>query len=165
MNKGSINTDYKSWDESLCHCLGISDKLSIMTAAMKTISKHVTDLKLLSPAVAPSGNLGGAFSIASIDILRDCFLKAGIFNFDADKIEVTVAQADTAEQLWQGMIEVTGLLVLLLSKLLVEKKLAIKNDVVESLSKIFSSSGPVKLTGDLILGTAIKPAQFQSNIG
>jgi hypothetical protein len=116
------------------------------------------------PTVAPSDNPGGAFSISSVDMLRDYFLKTGFSNFNADKIEVTVAQTDTAEQLWQGMTEVTGFLVLLLSKLPDEKKLAIKNDVIESLSKIFSSSGPVKLTGELILGTAIKPAQFQSNM-
>ena len=136
-----------------------------MTAVMKTISKHVSpDLEKQPPTVAPSDNPGGAFSISSVDMLRDYFLKTGFSNFNADKIEVTVAQTDTAEQLWQGMTEVTGFLVLLLSKLPDEKKLAIKNDVIESLSKIFSSSGPVKLTGELILGTALKPAQFQSNM-
>jgi hypothetical protein len=57
------------------------------------------------------------------------------------------------------MTEVTGFLVILLSKLPDEKKLAIKNDVIESLGKIFSSGGPVKLTGELILGTATKLAQ------
>ena len=74
------------------------------------------------------------------------------------KLKFTVALTDTAEQLWQGMAEVIGFLVLLLSKLPDEKKLAIKNDVIESLSEIFSSSGPLKLTAELILGTAIKPA-------
>ena len=144
---------------------GSPDKSPVMTAVMKTISKHVPpDLEKQPPTVAPSDNPGGAFSISSVDMLRDYFLKTGFSNFNADKIEVTVAQTDTAEQLWQGMTEVTGFLVLLLSKLPDEKKLAIKNDVIESLSKIFSSSGPVKLTGELILGTAIKPAQFQSNM-
>ena len=138
---------------------GSPDKSPVMTAIMKTISKHVTDLKLLPSAVAPSGNPGGAFSISSVDMLHDAFLKAGFSNFNAEKIEVTVAQTDTAEQLWQGMSEVTGFLVILLSKLTDEKKLAIKNDVIESLGKIFSSGGPVKLTGELILGTATKPAQ------
>jgi ubiquinone/menaquinone biosynthesis C-methylase UbiE len=138
---------------------GSPDKSPVMAEVMKTISKHVTDLKLLPSAVAPSGNPGGAFSISSIDILRDYFFKAGFSNFNAEKIEVTVAQTDTAEQLWQGMTEVTGFLVILLSKLPDEKKLAIKNDVIESLSKIFSSGGPVKLTGELILGTATKSAQ------
>jgi ubiquinone/menaquinone biosynthesis C-methylase UbiE len=138
---------------------GSPDKSPVMAAVMKTISKHVTDLKLPPSAVAPSGNPGGAFSISSVDMLRDYFLKAGFSNFNAEKIEVTVAQTDTAEQLWQGMTEVTGFLVILLSKLPDEKKLAIKNDVIESLGKIFSSGGPVKLTGELILGTATKPAQ------
>jgi ubiquinone/menaquinone biosynthesis C-methylase UbiE len=138
---------------------GSPDKSPVMAEVMKTISKHVTDLKLLPSAVAPSGNPGGAFSISSVDMLRDYFLKAGFSNFYAEKIEVTVAQTDTAEQLWQGMTEVTGFLVILLSKMPDEKKLAIKNDVIESLSKIFSSGGPVKLTGELILGTATKSAQ------
>jgi ubiquinone/menaquinone biosynthesis C-methylase UbiE len=138
---------------------GSPDKSPVMAAVMKTISKHVTDLKLLPSAVAPSGNPGGAFSISSVDMLHDAFLKAGFSTLNAEKIEVTVAQTDTAEQLWQGMTEVTGFLVILLSKLPDEKKLAIKNDVIESLGKMFSSGGPVKLTGELILGTATKPAQ------
>jgi ubiquinone/menaquinone biosynthesis C-methylase UbiE len=138
---------------------GSPDKSPVMTSVMKTISKHVTDLKLLPSAVAPSGNPGGAYSISSVDMLRDYFLKAGFSNFNAEKIEVTVAQTDTAEQLWQGMTEVTGFLVILLSKLPDEKKLAIKNDVIESLGKMFSSGDPVKLTGELILGTATKSAQ------
>ena len=138
---------------------GSPDKSPVMAAVMKTISKHVTDLKLLPSAVAPSGNPGGAYSISSVDMLRDYFLKAGFSNFNAEKIEVTIAQTDTAEQLWQGMTEVTGYLVILLSKLPDEKKLAIKNDVIESLGKIFSSGDPVKLTGELILGTATKSAQ------
>jgi hypothetical protein len=57
------------------------------------------------------------------------------------------------------MTEVTGSLVILLSKLPEEKKLAIKNDVIDSLRKLFPSGGPVKFTGELILGTAAKPAQ------
>ncbi len=85
-------------------------------------------------------------------------MEADFSDFKAEKIEVIVAQTDTAEQLWQGMTEVTGFLVLLLSKLPDEKKLAIKNDVINSLRKIFPSGGPVKFTGELILGTATKPA-------
>lgn len=136
---------------------GSPDKSPVMGVVMKTISKHVPDLKKLPPA-AP-GTPGGPFSIASVDMLRDYFLKAGFSDFNAEKIEVTVAQTDTAEEFWQGMTEVTGFLVLLLSKLPEEKKLAIKNDVIESLRKIFPSGGPVKFTGELILGTAIKPNQ------
>ncbi len=140
---------------------GSPDKSPVMGVVMKTISKHVPpDLeKLPSTAAAPTGTSGGPFSIPSVDILCDYFLKAGFSDFKAEKIEVTVAQTDTAEQLWQGMTEVTGFLVLLLSKLPEEKKLAIKNDVIDSLNKIFPSGGPVKFTGELILGTATKPAQ------
>jgi hypothetical protein len=92
-------------------------------------------------------------------MLHDYFLKAGFSNFNAEKIEVTVAQTDTAEQFWQAMTEVTGFLVILLPKLPEEKKLAINNDVIDSLHKIFPSSGPVKFTGELILGTGTKPNQ------
>jgi ubiquinone/menaquinone biosynthesis C-methylase UbiE len=137
---------------------GSPDKSPVMRAVMKEISKHVPpDLEKLPSTAAPSGTSGGPFSISNVDMLRDYFLKAGFSNFNADKIEVTVAQTDTAEQLWQAMTEVTGFLVLLLSKLPEEKKLAIKNDVIESLSKIFPSSGSLKFTGELILGTGTKP--------
>jgi len=57
------------------------------------------------------------------------------------------------------MTEVSGSLVILLSKLPDEKQLAIKNDVIESLRKLVPSGRPVKFTGELILGTATKPAQ------
>jgi ubiquinone/menaquinone biosynthesis C-methylase UbiE len=144
---------------------GSPDKSPVMGVVMKTISRHVPpDLeKRLSStttaAAAPPGTPGGPFSIPSVDMLRDYFLKAGFSNFNAEKMEVTVAQTDTAEQFWQGMTEVTGFLVILLSKLPDEKKLAIKNDVIDSLHKIFPSGGPVKFTGELILGTGTKPAQ------
>jgi ubiquinone/menaquinone biosynthesis C-methylase UbiE len=137
---------------------GSPDKSPLMAVVMKTISKHVPDMKQPSAAAA-SGTPGGPFSIPSVDMLRDYFLKAGFSDFNAEKIEVTVAETDTAEQFWQGMTEVTGFLVILLSKLPDEKKLAIKNDVLDSLSKIFPSDGPVKFRGELILGTATKPAQ------
>jgi ubiquinone/menaquinone biosynthesis C-methylase UbiE len=136
---------------------GSPDKSPVMAVVMKTISKHVPDMK--QPSAAASGTPGGPFSIPSVDMLRDYFLKGGFFNFNAEKIEVTVAQTDTAEQLWQGMTEVTGFLVILLSKMPEEKKLAIKKDVIEALRKIFPSSDPVKFTGELILGTAAKPNQ------
>jgi uncharacterized protein YegJ (DUF2314 family) len=121
---------------------------------MNIVSTHVPDMKQSSP-----GTPGGPFSISGVDMLRDYFLKAGFSNFNAEKIEVTVAQTDSAEQFWQAMTEVTGFLAILLSKLPDEKKLAIKNDVIDSLRKIFPSGGPVKFTGELILGTGTKPNQ------
>lgn len=134
---------------------GSPDKSPVMAVVMKTISKHVPDIK--SPPAA-LGTPGGPFSIPTVDMLRDYFLKAGFSDFNAEKIEVTVAQTDTAQEFWQAMTEVTGFLVLLLSKLPDEKKLAIKNDAIESLHKIFLSGGPVKFTGKLILGAVTKPA-------
>jgi SAM-dependent methyltransferase len=133
---------------------GSPDKSPIMGVVMNTVSKHVPDMK-----PPPPGTPGGPFSIPSVDMLRDYFLKAGFSDFNAEKNEVTVAQADTAEQFWQGMTEVTGFLVILLSKLPDEKKLAIKNDVIDSLHKLFPSGSPVKFTGELILGTGTKPSQ------
>lgn len=133
---------------------GSPDKSPVMGVLMNTLSKHVPDMKQPSP-----GTPGGPFSIPSIDMLRDYFLKAGFSDFNAEKNEVTVAQTDTAEEFWQGMTEVTGFLVILLSKLPDEKKLAIKNDVIESLNEIFPSGSPVKFTGELILGTGTKPSQ------
>ena len=133
---------------------GSPDKSPVMAALMNTLSRHVPDMKQPAP-----GTPGGPFSIPSIDMLRDYFLKAGFSDFKAEKIEATVAQTDTAEQLWQGMTEVTGFLVILLSKLPEEKKLAIKNDVIESLNKIFPSGSPVKFTGELLLGTGTKLSQ------
>jgi ubiquinone/menaquinone biosynthesis C-methylase UbiE len=132
---------------------GSPDKSPVMGVLMNTLSKHVPDMKQPAP-----GTPGGPFSIPSVDMLRDYFLKAGFSDFNAEKNEVTVAQTDTAEQFWQGMTEVTGFLVILLSKLPEEKKLAIKNDVIDSLSKIFPSGSPVKFTGELILGTGTKQA-------
>jgi ubiquinone/menaquinone biosynthesis C-methylase UbiE len=133
---------------------GSPDKAPVMEVVMKTISKHVPDMKQPAPS-AP----GGPFSIPSVDMLHDYFLKAGFSDFNAEKNEVTVVQTDTAEEFWQGMTEVSGFLVILLSKLPDEKKLAIKNDAIESLRKIFPSGGPVKFTGELILGTGTKPNQ------
>jgi ubiquinone/menaquinone biosynthesis C-methylase UbiE len=136
---------------------GSPEKSPVMAIVMKAISKHVPSD--ISPRSAAPSAPGGPFSISSVDILRDYFLKAGFSNFNAEKIEVTVAQTDTAEQLWQGMTEVTGFLVILLSRLPEEKKLAIKNDVIKSLDKIFPSGSPVKFTGELLLGTGTKISQ------
>jgi ubiquinone/menaquinone biosynthesis C-methylase UbiE len=137
---------------------GSPDRSPVMGTVMKTISKHVPS-DMSSPLAAAPDKPGGPFSIPRLDMLRDIFLEAGFSEFNAEKIEVTVAQTDTAEQFWQGMTEVTGMLVILLSKLPEEKKLAIKKDVIEALRKIFPSSGPVKFTGELILGTTVKPNQ------
>jgi hypothetical protein len=57
------------------------------------------------------------------------------------------------------MTEVVGFLAILLSKMPEEKKQAIRNDVIQALRDMFASGGPVKFTGELILGTGAKPRQ------
>jgi SAM-dependent methyltransferase len=130
---------------------GSPERAPIMGVVMKTISRHVPDMKQPTP-----GTPGGMFGIPSVDMLRDYFLNAGFSNFNAEKNEVTVAQTDTVEELWQATTEVTGSLAILVSKLPEDKKLAINNDAIESLRKLFPSGGPVNFTGELILGTGTK---------
>jgi SAM-dependent methyltransferase len=130
------------------------DKAPIMSMVMETISKHVPEMKPPSPDTP-----GGPFSIPGVNMLRDYFSKAGFSDFNATTTEATVVQTDAVEQFWQGMTEVVGFLVILLSKLPEEKKQAIKNDVIQSLRSMFPSGEPVKFTGELILGTGAKPNQ------
>src|SRR5215207_8621983 len=57
---------------------GSPDKSPVMGVVMKTISRHVPDFKQPSAsAAAPPGTPGGAFSIPTVDMLHDYFLKAG----------------------------------------------------------------------------------------
>jgi SAM-dependent methyltransferase len=124
---------------------GSPDKAPVM-------SKHVPDMQRPSP-----GTPGGPFSIPSIDMLRSYFLQAGFSDFSAMTTETTGVETNTVEEFWQGTTEVVGFLVILLSRLPEEKKQAIKSDVIQSLRNIFPSGGPVKFTGELILGTGTKP--------
>jgi hypothetical protein len=103
------------------------------------------------------GTPGGPFSIPSIDMLHSYFLQAGFSDFSATTTEATGVETNTVEEFWQGTTEVVGFLVILLSRLPEEKKQAIKSDVIQSLRNIFPSGGPVKFTGELILGTGTKP--------
>jgi SAM-dependent methyltransferase len=131
---------------------GSPDKAPIMSAVMKAVSKHVPDMQQPSP-----GTPGGQFSIPSIDMLHSYFLQAGFSDFSATTTEVTGVETNTVEEFWHGMTEAVGFLVILLSRLSEEKKQAIKSDVIQSLRNIFPSGGPVKFTGELILGTGTKP--------
>jgi SAM-dependent methyltransferase len=133
---------------------GSPDKAPVMSIVMNTVSKHVPEMK-----PPPPGTPGGPFSIPNVDMLRGYFSKAGFSDFGATTTEATGAQTDTVEQFWQGMTEVVGFLVILLSKLPEEKKQDIKNDVIKSLRNMFPSGGPLKFTGELILGTGTKPRQ------
>lgn len=133
---------------------GSPDKAPVMSIVMKTVSKHVPDMKPPAP-----GTPGGPFSIPSIDMLRGFFSRAGFSDFSATTTEATGVQTYNVEEFWQGITEVVGFLVILLSRLPEEKKQAIKNDVIQSLRNMFPSGEAVKFTGELILGTGAKPRQ------
>jgi SAM-dependent methyltransferase len=130
------------------------EKAPVMSAVMKAVSKHISEMK-----PSPPGTPGGPFSIPNVDMLGGYFSKSGFSDFSATVTEATGVQTDTVEEFWQGMTETVGFLVILLSKLPEEKKQAIRNDVIESLRNVFSVGGPVKFTGELILGTGTKPRQ------
>lgn len=89
-------------------------------------------------------------------MLRSYFSQAGFSGFTVITMQATGVEANTIEEFWQGMTEAVGFLVILLSKLPEEKKQAIKNDALQSLRSIFPAGGPVKFTGELILGTGIE---------
>ncbi|HEX2014232.1 MAG TPA: methyltransferase domain-containing protein [Nitrososphaera sp.] len=131
---------------------GSPDKAPVMSAVMKAVSKHVPDMQPPAP-----GTPGTPFSIPSIDMLRGYFLQAGFSDFSATTTEATGVETNTVEEFWQGMTEVVGFLVILLSKLPEEKRQAIKNEVIQSLRSMFPSGGPVKFIGELILGVGTKP--------
>ena len=131
---------------------GSPEKAPVMMTFFRTMSKHLSHIKTPLP-----GTPGGPFGIPTINMLHDYFSKAGFSNFNAQTIEITFAEAKTAEEFWQGMTEVSGLMVILLSKLSDAKKQAIKDDAMRSLSKIFRSGKPFRFTGELNLGMGTKP--------
>jgi ubiquinone/menaquinone biosynthesis C-methylase UbiE len=133
---------------------GSPEKAPVMMTFFRTMSKHLSDVR-----TTPPGTPGGPFGIPSINMLHDYFSKAGFSQFNARTIEFTFAEAKTAEEFWQGMTEVSGLMVILLSKLSDDKKQAIKDDAVRSLSKIFRSGDPFRFTGEINLGMGTKPDQ------
>ena len=140
--------------DQLIRSTGISIGQTVLDVATGTGEPALTIAKI----VGPNGKVIGVdLSLEMLEVAKEQAAYQGLTNviFQIVKDE-TVAEIDTAEEFWQGMTEVTGSLVLILSKLPEEKKLAIKNDVIESLHKMFPSGSPVKFTGELILGTATK---------
>ncbi|MFQ5762402.1 MAG: hypothetical protein ACE5PO_05140, partial [Candidatus Bathyarchaeia archaeon] len=129
---------------------GAPEKTPFMSIPMKAIAKHVPGFKPPPPG-AP-----GFFAIPSLDMLRELFLKAGFSNFTGQVIESgQVVQVDSAEEYWQMITEIAGVLALVFTKLPEEKKQAIKNEVIVTLKNMFPS-GPVQLGGEAILGTGTK---------
>lgn len=129
---------------------GAPEKAPFMAIPMKAIAKHVPDFK------PPPAGTPGFFAIPNLEMLRDLFVKAGFSHFDGDAFEsATPIQVDSAEEYWQMITEIAGVLALVFSKLPDEKKQAIRNEVIASTKTIFPS-GPVKLTAETILGTGTK---------
>ena len=88
-------------------------------------------------------------------MLRNFFVQAGFSNLNVQTSEIAFGQLDSAEEYWQYMSEVGGPIVILLSKLDSGKKQAIRDDVIESVRRMFPA-GPVRMTGELIVGTCTK---------
>ena len=130
---------------------GAPERTPFLAVPIKSVFKHIPDIKPPRP-----GTPGGPFGIPSVDMLRDIFTKAGFLNFNYQITEIVPVSANSAEEYWQMMNELTGPIILLLSKLPDEKKQAIRNDVIESLRGLFPS-GPVKPKGELIVGSGTKP--------
>ncbi len=129
---------------------GSPEKTPFIALPMKTIAKHVPDMK-----PPPPGTPGSPFGIPRADMLRDMFVKAGFSNFNAQVTEMVLGEADSAEEYWQFISEVAGPLILLFFKLPEEKKQVIRNDVIESVRRMFPK-GSIKLTGEVIVGTGTK---------
>ncbi len=119
------------------------------TAIMKAVVKHVPDFQ-----PAPPGTPGTQLGIPSPDMLGDIFTRAGFSNYNYQTTAATL-QSDSAEECWEMISETGGPLILLLSKLSAEKRQAIKDDVIETLRHLFPV-GPIKLTGELIVGTGTR---------
>ncbi len=131
---------------------GPPEKAPFFTTPMKAVSKHVPEMKPLPP-----GTPGGPFAIPTQAMLGSIFTKAGFSNFNSHTADITVVQAKSPEEYWEAITEVAGPIVFLLSKMPVEKKKAIQEDVIETLHNQFPA-GPVKLGGEIIVGTGTKPS-------
>src|SRR2546422_1537924 len=131
---------------------GPPERAPFFTTPMKAVSKHVPEMKPLAP-----GTPGGPFAIPSQEMLGSIFKKAGFSNFQSQTTDVTVVQAESPEEYWEAITEVAGPIVFLLSKMTVEKKNAIREDVIETVRGLFPA-GPVRLGGEAIVGSGTKPS-------
>jgi ubiquinone/menaquinone biosynthesis C-methylase UbiE len=129
---------------------GPPEKAQFFTTIMNVVSKHVPETKPI-----PSGIIGSPFAIPSSALLGDIFRKAGFSDFNSEIIEVAAAQTDSAEEYWEWMSQSAGPIVSALSKLSREQKEAIRGDVLEKVHGMFPA-GPVRLTGEVIIGTGTK---------
>ena len=116
---------------------------------MKTIAEHLPDFS------SPPPGSPGTFAIPSQDILRDHFLKAGFSNFTGQVTEsFVIGEAPSAEFLWLVFSQIDTFLAGLRSKLPDEKWQDIQKDAIQGFKDAFQS-GPARVTGQLIVGTAI----------
>lgn len=141
----------KSGKKASVSVWGPPERTPFIALPMKVVAKHVPEVKPPSP-----GTPGGPFGIPTQDMLEDFFTKAGFTNIYSKVTEITGIEIDSPEKHWQLTSEVSGSLILLLSKLSEEKKQAIRNDWIEQLKQMFPN-GHVKLPGELIVGVGSKP--------
>jgi SAM-dependent methyltransferase len=129
---------------------GPPEKAPFFSVPMKAVLKHLPDLKPVPP-----GTPGGPFGIPSQEMLGGIFTKAGFSNFKSQTADVTVFDAKSPEEYWEASTETAGPIVLLLSKMPPEKKMAVREDLIQTLRGMFPS-GPVRLGGEAIVGTGTK---------
>ena len=129
---------------------GPPERAQFFMTIMTVVSKHVPESKPI-----PSGIVGSPFAIPSSAMLEDIFTKAGFSDYSSEITEVAAVQTDSAEEYWEWMSESAGPIVSLLSKLSEKKRETIRKDVIETVRDMFPE-GPVRLTGEVIVGTGTK---------
>jgi SAM-dependent methyltransferase len=130
---------------------GPPERAPFFSVPMKAVAKQLPDLKPVPP-----GTPGGPFGIPNQEMLGGIFTKAGFSNFNAQTTNVTVWETNSPEEYYEASTETAGPIVLLLSTLAPEKKKAVREELIQTLRDMFPS-GPVRLGGEAIIGTATKP--------
>lgn len=117
---------------------------------MEVIARHA-DL----PAAEP--DVPGLFALPTPEKLGGMLEAAGFTNVEAVAFETPVVKAKDAESYWYGLTALAGPLVSTLSPFPDELRQAIREDVVETVSKLFDS-GPVEMSGEVVVASGKKGA-------
>jgi ubiquinone/menaquinone biosynthesis C-methylase UbiE len=129
---------------------GPPERAEFFMTIMNVVSKHVPDAKPIA-----SGIVGTPFAIPSSAMLEDIFTKAGFSDYSSEIVEFAAVQTDSAEEYWEWMRESAGPIVSILSKLSDKKRETIRKNVLETVNSMFPA-GPVRLFGEVIVGTGTK---------